>query len=381
MQTKQTFGMESIKVQWLITFLMMSACVERIEFDVPEAQLLTVVEGMISDQPGPYLVSLSRGLRLDADSTYRAPIENATIQLFDDEGNVENLFETKPGTYSTGGLIQGQVGHSYHIQIETPEGLVFESEPERINQVGEVENIRFEFEPRTIVESFGEVRADVFNIFVDAKAGSDAETYVRWKYTGTYKVITYPELHFTHTPPYTPYKDPWPCSGYVLVGGPEGSGGILERRGDCTCCTCWVKDLEAVPQLSDVQLVSDNQFKNIKVGEVPINNATFHEKYQVEVEQLSLSRTAFEFFKLVRAQKEGASSIFQPPSGEIKGNIKAVNSNESVVGLFWATSSKKKELYIYPTDVPYLLTPIDFLTLPCYQFYQNASSTKPDNWE
>ncbi|MEK6781483.1 MAG: DUF4249 domain-containing protein [Bacteroidota bacterium] len=379
MKPKQTFMIESIKVRWLITFLMLSACVERIEFDVPEAQLLTVVEGMISDNPGPYTVTVSKGISLDADSSYRVPVENASIKLFDDEGNVEEFSEIRPGLYSTGGSMQGQIGHSYYIRIESSEGLVFESEPERINQVGEIENIRFEFEPRTIVESFGEIRADVFNVFVDAKSGSDAGTYVRWKYTGTYKVITYPELHFTNTPPYRPYKDPFPCSGYVIVPGP--SGGTLERRADCTCCTCWVNDFEEAPQLSDVQFITANQFKNIKVGEVPINNATFHEKYLVEVEQMSLSRKAFEFFKIVRAQKEGASSIFQPLSGEIKGNIKSINTNESVVGIFWATSSLKKKLYIYPRDVPYLLTPIDFLTLPCYQFYHNASSTKPINWE
>jgi hypothetical protein len=133
--------------------------------------------------------------------------------------------------------------------------------------------------------------------------------------------------------------------------------------------------------LSDVQLVSGGEFKNVKVGEVPISNNTFLEKYMVEVEQMSLSRNAFEFFKLIRAQKEGASSLFQPPSGEIRGNITPVNNNDPVVGLFWATSLRKKTTFILPTDIPYLLTPFEYITYPCYNAFDNASTTKPENWE
>jgi len=381
MKVLKTLRVLNIKVKWVLTFLILNACVEQIYFDIPPAEFQTVVEGMISDAPGPYTVFVSKGISLDADSSYRAPLSNVKVTLFDDEGNSEDFTETTPGVYKSAGIMEGRVGHSYVLRLETAEGKRFESEPERINPVGEISDIRFEFEARTVVEPFGEVNADVFNIYVDADAGNGAENYIRWKFTGTYKVITYPELHYTWNPPYTPYKDPWPCSGYILVGGPIGSGGLLEKVGECTCCTCWVSQYETEPQLSDEQLVSGGQFKNIKVGEVPITNATFHEKYLVQVEQMSLSRSAFEFFKLVRSQKEGASSLFQPPSGEIRGNIKAMNSNDAVIGIFWATSSRTSSRFIYPSDVPYPVTTIDYLTLPCYDFYSNATSTKPAAWE
>lgn len=370
-----------LKIKWLMAFMVLSACVERIDFDVPPAEFQTVVEGVITDSPGPYTVNLSQALKINADSSYRTPIQNAKIKLYDDEGNTEDFTEASPGVYITGGLMQGAVGHAYHIRIETVDGKIFESEPDKINPVGNVEDIRYEFEARTRQEPFGEVRADVFNIYVDANAGTEEENYIRWRMTGTYQVITHPELHYTDTPPYTPYKNPFPCSGYVLLSGPAGSGGTLERREDCTCCTCWVKQYESVPQLSDMQLVSGSEFKNVKVGEVPITNATFYEKYMVEVEQMSLSRNAFEFFKLIRQQKERASSLFQPPSGEIKGNIKAANSNDAVIGLFYATTIRKRTEFISAGNIPYPVTPIDYITLPCYDFYPNASATKPTNWE
>lgn len=369
----------NVKYPWLITFMVLMACVERIDFKVPPAKYQMVVEGMITDSTGPYTVTLSEAMNVDTDTIVRVPITRATLTLYDDQGNSESLTETSPGTYVTHGLIQGKVGRAYHIRIETLAGNIFESEPDLLFPVGELEAIRFEYEKRTVVETFGEVAADVFNIYVDASAGTEKENYVRWKFTGIYKVITEPKEHNTWNPPYLPYRNPFPCSGYILTGG--APGGLLVQVGDCECCTCWAKHFETKPQLSDMQLISGSQFRNVKVGEVPINSTTFHEKYMVEVDQMSLSRQAFEFFKLMRAQKEGSSSLFQPPSGEIRGNIRAVNNTDPVIGLFYATALQRKSIFIQKTDVPYLLTPIEFITYPCYDYFENASTTKPAGWE
>jgi hypothetical protein len=370
-----------LKVKWLMVFISMSACVDRIEFDVPEPNLLLVIEGSINDQPGPYTVKISQGLRLDSDSSTHAPVSGAEVTLLDDEGNEETFIESSSGTYKTVGIIQGQTGHSYFIRVVMPDGVIYESDPDKLNPVGEIQQIRYSFESRTATMEWGDVDASVFNVFIDSDAGPDSEPYVRWRYTGTYRVETFPELHMTHTPPYTPYKNPRPCSGYIVVPGPVFSGGLIEKIGDCTCCTCWVSDYERLPQLSDTQLITNNQFSNIKVGEVLLTRAAFHDKYLIEVEQMSLSRSAFDFFKLIRSQKENASNLFQPPSGEIIGNIRAINGNKAVVGIFWATAISKKSIFIYKTDLPYPIPPNEIIWDSCYDSYPNATNQKHPLWE
>lgn len=372
--------MGNSKYTWIIVFSLIGACVERIEFDVPDALGILVIEGFITDENTPYSVKITRGFPLGSDSIIQSTVSGATVTLFDDMGHEEILTEKEPGLYTSNGVINGEVNHTYFIRIRTADGLLFESDPEQINPVGAIKNITYEFEPRTKVETFGEVDVPVFNIFVDADAGNATEQYIRWRYTGTYEVLNYPELHYTWNPPYTPYKNPWPCSGYILVGGPEGSGGILQQVGECTCCNCWVTLPEELPQLSDTQLISGNEFRHIKVGEVPINNQTFFTKFKVSVEQLSLTRTAFDFFKLIREQKENAASIFQPPSGEIRGNIRGLNNSNPVVGLFWAAAVNRQVIYLFPDDVPINLTPADFSTYPCYEQYNNATNQKPEGW-
>jgi hypothetical protein len=367
-----------LKTKWILSFLLLSACIERIDFDVPDAQFQMVIEGMISDASGPYMVKISRGLDLDADSLSYTPVENAKVKLYDDMGMVEDLVERSPGIYSSGGIIQGHVGHAYFIRIETSDGRIFESEPDLINPVGEVEAIRYEFEARKKDEDFGEVDANVFNIFVDAKAGNGDENYIRWKFTGTYRVLTNPELRKVTIREYT-IMDPLPCSGYIV--SPAPGGGLLTKVEECSCCTCWANHLETEPQLSDQQLISGDRFNNIKVAEIPINQATFFDKYHIGIEQMSLSRKAFEFFKLIRAQKNGSSSLFQSPSGEIVGNIHSVNSTEPVIGFFWATAVKNKSIFIDRKEVPYQLPPIYYVTDKCTNYYPNSSTEKPTFWE
>jgi hypothetical protein len=357
---------------------MISACVDRIDFNVPAANLQLVVEGKITDQPGPYTVKVSNALDLNSTEATPPPVTGAKITLLDDEGNSETFVEDLPGLYITSGIIRGKIGHAYSIRMETLEGNIFESEPDTIFPGGEIQDIRYEFEARTQKQSFGETEADVFNIYLDSYGGERENNFLRWQYLGTYEVQTNPELHeiFLQV---SSYKDPLPCSGYIIT--PALGGGKLEKVSECECCTCWVNEYEKIPLLSDAELVINNQFNNIKIAEVPINPATFYKKFSVLIEEMSLSRTAFEFFKLVRAQKVGASSIFQPPSGEIRGNIKAINSNQPVVGIFWATSISRKQIFIPRAAVPYELPPIYFVPDACNKHYPNSSTTKPAFWE
>ncbi len=383
MRTKKEIGKMIRKMirttRWFFVFWIVNACVERVNLNVPPPQSLMVIDGMITTDAPPYTVKVSRGFALDADTIPFNPIKNLTIQLFDDEGNSENFVEKTPGEYISSGFIQGQVGHSYHIKIQTPEGKIFESEPDLLKPVGVVTDIRYDYKRKIKQGKYFEEQIDVFNIYVDADAGTGSDNYVRWRFTGTYMIDTQPENYMRWTPPYTPYRDPWPCSGYRIGPGPEGSGGIFIKFAECSCCRCWAKQYEQMPQLSDVQLVAGNLFKNVKVGEVPITNNTFANKYLVEVEQLSLSKTAFDFYKLVRKQKEEAASLFQPPPGVIVGNVFAKNNNDFVVGLFGASSITKKFIFIYPENVPFKLVPPFEDTRPC-TFYPNSSTNKPTQW-
>ena len=366
--------------RWIPALTLVVACVDPIHFDVTTPESLIILDGSITDDAGPYTITISRGLRLDSDTTKNEGVTGAKIMLLSDKGEAEPFVETGRGEYKTGGVIRGSIGTSYHIIVQMADGGTFESEPETIMPAGTIQDIRYQFEHRTVKKLEEILRADVFNIFVDANANSTEEgsTFVRWRMTGTYKVGTNPETHKTWIQGEFYYKTPFECSGYVV--DPAIPGGVLRQATECTCCSCWIKQYESIPRLSDSDLVEGGAFRNLKVGEVPITRATFFEKYLVQIEQMTISKNAFNFFNIIRAQKEGAASLFQPTPGVLKGNIKPVKSDYEIIGLFWASSSYKKSIFIHESDVPYLL-PVDDIPYPCTQAYANSTTVKPQNWD
>lgn len=365
---------------WIVVaFFAVSACVDPVYFDAPPPQNIVVVDGEINDDAGPYTVKILRGMALDADTSKVDYVSGAQIVLHSDVGETEEFHEVAEGIYQTGGTIRGTIGNSYYIDLRMPDGATFTSEPEKIMPAGEVTDIRFQFEPRIKKTTYGDLPADVFNIFIDAvSAATNKTSYVRWRFRGTYKTGTNPEYHKTYLSGFYYFKTPWPCSGWEV--DPADGGGILTRKRDCTCCTCYVKDYDSTPRLSDNELVSGGEFNNVKVAEVPITRATFYEKYRVEIEQMTITQKAFDFFKIIRAQKDGASNLFQPPPGQLRGNINAVNADYQVIGLFWATSIKRKAIYITADDLPYRIAR-DTIVYPCTDIYANSTTIKPDYWD
>lgn len=371
-------------IRMLIILLLiggMVACVDPIYFDAQPPGDIIILEGTITTDPGPYVIKLSKGLRLDSDSTINAPVTDVDIVLHGSNDETEAFTESSPGKYVTAGVIRGVIGGTYYITITMPDGSTFQSEPETILPTGDVEDIYFKYEARTVHKIYGDEAADVFNIYLDAASPpiEDQTSFVRWRFTGTYVFETNPEQHTTwlQGEANLRFKTPWPCSGWVV--DPAVGGGVLRQDSECTCCRCWRKQFETIPRLSDTDLVEGGEFRNIKVGEVPITRATFYERYQVSVDQMTISKNAFDFFKIIRTQKEGASNLFQPPPGKVTGNIKPVNSDYQIIGLFWAASVKSKAIYITEDDVPYKL-PTDVIPLPCNEAYSNSSNVKPADW-
>lgn len=369
------------KLRWLAVIAIAQACVDPIYFDAQVPRDIIVLEGSITSEPGPYVINLTRGLPLESDSTVNFPVAGASIVLHSDKGEAEKFNEVAAGKYSTGGSIRGTLGVTYYITLTMPDGATFQSEPETIRPSGEIEEIRFQYEPRTVQKSWGPQPADVFNIYVDANAApSEGQpSFVRWRFTGTFVMETNPELHMRWLQGANRYMDPWPCSGYEVEPFAFGGYGLVWKR-ECTCCRCWITEHETIPRLSDNDLVMDGQFRNVKVAEVAVTRRTFYEKYKVTIDQMTLSKNAFDYFKIIRTQKDGATNLFQPPPGKLTGNIKPVNSNYEIIGLFWAASYYRKSIYIPNNVLPYVIAR-DIIPIPCDTDYANSTATQPSDWQ
>lgn len=362
------------KLRWTVVFVLLTACVDRITFDIPRTDPQLVVEGMITDQPGPYTVKVSRTFSTREPAFNNGSAGKSKVLLFADDVFLEELREIESGVFQTSPGTRGIIGKSYFITIDTEDGKHFISEPETLRPVGAVTDIRFKFESQVSQTANGAVNADHFNIYADGAKTSDPESYSRWRFTGTYHLHTNPELAFQIGREGQIVPTPFECSGFTS----DGSNLIYNRP--CECCDCWVTEPDKSWVVSNPHDVTDSGYKSVFVGQVAINSETFYEKYHVKVEQLSLSPKAYEFYRLLAAQVEGVKSLFQPSIGEITGNIVAVGSDDRAMGYFSASAIQTRTIVIRRSDVPYAVVERTLpLRVPC-TYTKGASTTKPDFW-
>ncbi len=362
--------------------LFICSCIDRINIVIPDSYASQlVVDGVITDEPGPYTIRLSKATRIEKFLLLNTEVEsNARITIIDNAGISEILTEIEPGTYQTKvGGIQGVIGLSYSVKIETKDGRIFESLPDTMSPIGELDDLYYEFEsfiPLNDQERYG------FRFYIDASGVPDTDNLVRWKFTAVAEIDADPKLHVFDSKGCRP--DPPICSGWIF-----GEFGLEKVSENCTCCTCWVTRYEDKPHVSDNRFVSNSKAKRIEVGFIPLEYFPFLKgKYRAEVKQMSLSKEAFAYWQLILSQKDGAASLFQPPTGKIRSNIFEKNGNGQVLGFFYSSAIRTKQLYLSHEDVKVLFSRVPIwdcevgkIAESCVLAFKFSSNKPPADWK
>jgi len=101
---------------FLLTMLIWAGCQNVISIDLNKADPHLVVEGNITDQPGPYIVTLSKTGNYFETALVFPPVSHASITITDDLGQRDTLTEVTPGTYQSSRLA-GTIGRTYTLNV------------------------------------------------------------------------------------------------------------------------------------------------------------------------------------------------------------------------------------------------------------------------
>lgn len=101
----------------LIIFTGFWSCQEIIPVDLNTAFPKLIIDGEVSDQPGPYQVVLSQTASYDQNNVF-PPVSGAVVVITDNAGNMDTLAENNPGTYQTTRL-QGFPGRTYTLTVKS----------------------------------------------------------------------------------------------------------------------------------------------------------------------------------------------------------------------------------------------------------------------
>lgn len=159
----------------LLSGLFFMSCEKVIDVDLKDAIPRMVIEGNITSDAGPYVVSLSKsGSYFDYNSLERVP--GAVVTITDENGTAEILNEVSPGIYQTENL-QGIENTNYSIQVIS-EGETYIAE-EYLPVKVDIDTIYYmKDEPGSFGSEDGEETYSIFCVFSDPIETAD---YYRFK--------------------------------------------------------------------------------------------------------------------------------------------------------------------------------------------------------
>lgn len=97
-------------------------CEREVDIKLKDSESKVVIEGWVTDMPGPYEFKVSKTISYLGDGS-ESLVSGAQIILKDDMGGVDTLIQTQPGRYQTTHL-QGQMEHNYFLEA-TVEGTTY----------------------------------------------------------------------------------------------------------------------------------------------------------------------------------------------------------------------------------------------------------------
>lgn len=111
-----------IRRSYIIAFMALAglvtayACKKVVQVNLNTTAPQIVIEGEITNVPGPYIVRISKTVNFSADNKY-PPVSGATVTITDSTvGHTETLRETDSGTYVTN-FLNGIPKHSYFLSV------------------------------------------------------------------------------------------------------------------------------------------------------------------------------------------------------------------------------------------------------------------------
>jgi hypothetical protein len=338
-------GRNRFSIVWVLELLvagLMISCVTEFQPDLVSISSTLVVDGQITDQPGPYTIRLTRTADYSYSSLNLAEM-GATVTISDNRGTQEVLKEQSPGgTYVTSASgILGIAGRSYKLTIQTKAGKRYESTAEVLPAVPPIQKLYYE--SRYIPSTGGLAGQQTWEVFLDTQDPDTLGNYYKWNWT---------HYEFTDACRKT----------YVPVPPPGHYSGI-------GCCSdCW----DITRCYTCINVSSDIDINGKAISRQPIMEVPFTSlgKYYLEIEQQGISKGAYQFWKSVRGLVNNTGGLFDAAPASIQGNLRCIsNPGEPIYGYFGASGLSATYIFVdrsagqgspkadFPTIIPYPTNP------------------------
>ena len=302
-----------------ITVIIFASCEEPFQPDLKNQQSFLVVDGIISNDAGPYTVKLSRSAGVD--SARFIPETGALVVLINDSGEEDVLSEEQEGVYKSSGLIQGQIGSFYKLHVEITSGEIYETEFQEIKNPVEIDSFYYNRELYNSPVS-NEIH-DGYRFYVSADVNEDNSTYLMWRMTETYEYNSVYKIDYI-------YFD-----------------GLHEFSNPDTLYTCW--RTAEISQINTLSVSSSDPIYEFPVTFVSKDTKKLSVGYSLQIRQYTINEETYNYWKALEDMNNQSGNLYSQQPYQLTGNLKNINNPaEIVLGSFIVTGVDTKRIFAEP---------------------------------
>jgi hypothetical protein len=314
--------------------LLTVSCKEEISLKKINYNPILVVDGMITNEPGPYIIKLSQSRSLDKYGVI--PYENCIVTIQENTGISEELEEIEPGIYTTkeNGMI-GKIGNKYSISIISPEDKEYISDYQELLEPIEIQSFYSEL---IYLEDLNYTPNGLpgYQFYVNTKDVTSTDNYFLWQMVETY--------HYT--------------ADYILhsIGYRDGTLYVMfnELPQYDNIYNCW--------KTQNVKYIYVGQTNNLNINKIirqPLHfvgtdTRRLMIRYSVLLNQYTIEEEAYVYWNDIEKQISDENILAASQPYNISGNIHNVdNTNETIYGFFTVASINQKRLFVDRPHTPF----------------------------
>jgi hypothetical protein len=342
-------------VIYFLSIIVLFSCTKPFDAGIIQSNSRTlVVEGMVNDGPGPYIIKLTETVPYNADSI--SYIGGSSVYVEDNLGNIFGFKEKSKGLYYSDSLnFTGQPGRIYTLHVKNKDGFEYKSVPCKIpDKIGidsiysNMENHLISTKPDEYGNYFYETVLQIYtNIRFNQAKNARLDAFV----VDTLRIR---HLHFA---PYS-YMD--------TIIGKMVTSTYLDFEIDHYSFS--INKINQMPViLSNTNYLSGGTSKNINMSFIEqlqkdsiysndTTNYIYSQPYMAFINAYSISDITFNYYYNLSKQLNGSSnSLFEPIPIQLKGNLTCItDSSKLVLGLFEANAVTTKRYSVFngPTIFP-----------------------------
>lgn len=319
--------------------LVFNSCVEDYFPQIDRYTELLVVDGKITDKPGPYTVRISRSSVVN-NPEYK-PVQGCIVTISDNLGNNEKLHETDSGLYLTNtNGIQGIIGRKYKIAIQLPNGEMYASAFEEMKSPVKLDSVYAEIDYKE--DKDYDHPLEGYQFYLDTEASPLDSNYYLWDLEATF--------HYQ--------------SDYTIRWIYEGS--LEWFVATDSLYNCWttytvnrVFTIKTDGLNPNAILAYPLHFENTQTRRLSV-------KYSLLVNQYTITENAYKFYNGIK-ENDDDGSLYDKQPVQIKGNVFNIKDpDEPVLGYFLTAGSDEKRIFV---DRP---------TYPVNFYYSNCTLSEAD---